>query len=163
MSTKNESLPELPAKWLARLPVGAKDDDYSQGYEDALRHAASDLQAALTHEAPRAGVGLIDAFMKKWGWLILSRVEHDFRDDLNGLVTPTTQPPHHDRGEAFRHVANEWADMACNGLQWLRNIRDGLSTVDDALAEMEANVKRIRALTEAEYMQRTAALTEAKK
>lgn len=44
------------------------------------------------------------------------------------------------------HRANEWADMACNGIQWLRNIRDGISTPTEALAEMEANLARIRKL-----------------
>lgn len=44
------------------------------------------------------------------------------------------------------HISNEFADMACNGLQWLRNIKEGISTVDDALAEIEANMVRIRAL-----------------
>lgn len=44
------------------------------------------------------------------------------------------------------HIANEFADMATNGLQWLRNIKEGISTVDDALAEMETNMERIRSL-----------------
>ena len=49
------------------------------------------------------------------------------------------------RGD-WRHIANEWADMATNGVQWLRNIRDGISTPEDALGEMEENHKRIQAL-----------------
>jgi hypothetical protein len=43
------------------------------------------------------------------------------------------------------HEANEWADAACNGVQWLRNIRDGISTPQEALNEMELNIARIRA------------------
>ncbi|MBN3815862.1 hypothetical protein G3N57_04235 [Paraburkholderia sp. Se-20369] len=43
------------------------------------------------------------------------------------------------------HIANEWADAACNGVQWIKNIRDGVSTAADALAEMETNMARIRA------------------
>lgn len=46
--------------------------------------------------------------------------------------------------DRLRHQANEYADMATNGVQWLRNIRDGISTVDEALAEMESNLTRIR-------------------
>lgn len=42
----------------------------------------------------------------------------------------SAQPP----GDS--HIANEWADMATNGVQWLRNIRDGISTPEEALAEM---------------------------
>jgi hypothetical protein len=45
------------------------------------------------------------------------------------------------------HMANEWADMATNGIQWLRNIRDGVSAPAVALAEMEENLTRIRALS----------------
>lgn len=44
------------------------------------------------------------------------------------------------------HIANEWADMATNGVVWLRNIRDGISTPVEALAEMESNLARIQAL-----------------
>lgn len=36
------------------------------------------------------------------------------------------------------HVANEWADMAVNGLQHLRNIKAGIETADDALTNSEA-------------------------
>lgn len=49
-------------------------------------------------------------------------------------------------GQNWQHIANEWADAATNGVQWLRNIRDGASTVADALACMESNVERIRQL-----------------
>lgn len=48
--------------------------------------------------------------------------------------------------QATDHLVNEWADMATNGIQWLRNIRGGISTPVDALAEMEANLKRIQEL-----------------
>lgn len=46
----------------------------------------------------------------------------------------------------WQHIANEWADAATNGVQWLRNIRDGASTLADALACMESNVERIQQL-----------------
>lgn len=38
--------------------------------------------------------------------------------------------------KAWQHVANEWADMATSGIQWLRNIQDGTSSVEDALRNM---------------------------
>lgn len=47
-------------------------------------------------------------------------------------------------GEDWQRIANEWADATANGVQWLRNIRDGASTVADALACMESNVERIQ-------------------
>ena len=43
------------------------------------------------------------------------------------------------------NAANEWADAACNSVVWLKNIRDGISTPEEALKEMEANIARIRA------------------
>lgn len=46
--------------------------------------------------------------------------------------------------QALEHEANEWADAACNGVVWLRNIRDGISTPQQALTEMESNLTRIR-------------------
>jgi len=46
----------------------------------------------------------------------------------------------------LQHYANELADMATNGVQWLRNVQGGISTPDEALAEMEANWRRIKAL-----------------
>lgn len=51
--------------------------------------------------------------------------------------------------DAREHIANEWADMATNGVQWLRNVRDGISTPGEALKEMESNHVRIRALAAA--------------
>ena len=45
---------------------------------------------------------------------------------------------------AAQHQANEWADTATNGLQWLRNIKDGISTVDEAIAALESDIKYCR-------------------
>lgn len=40
------------------------------------------------------------------------------------------------------HAANEWADCACSGLQWLRNVKAGISTASEACDNMERNYKR---------------------
>lgn len=40
------------------------------------------------------------------------------------------------------HAINELCDLGCNGIQWLRNIRDGISTADEGLKEMEENYER---------------------
>lgn len=37
----------------------------------------------------------------------------------------------------YRHLANDWAGTAYNGLQWLRNIKDGMPCLDEALTNME--------------------------
>ena len=46
--------------------------------------------------------------------------------------------------EELRHRANGWADIATSGLQWLRNVRDGLSTPQTALENMEALIADLR-------------------
>lgn len=40
-------------------------------------------------------------------------------------------------GKAMDHAANEWADTASNAFQWIKNIRDGISTPPSALASLE--------------------------
>lgn len=49
-------------------------------------------------------------------------------------------------GDNWRHIANEWADAASNGLQWLRNVKEGISTPDDGIDEMLSNIERIQSL-----------------
>lgn len=56
--------------------------------------------------------------------------------------------------EALRHSANEWADMATSGLQWLRNIVDGISDSKQALANLESNLKHCRAVNDDPAAQR---------
>jgi hypothetical protein len=36
------------------------------------------------------------------------------------------------------HALNEWADLACNAIRWLKNIRSDVSTPNQALANLEA-------------------------
>lgn len=48
------------------------------------------------------------------------------------------------RSEELRHEANEWADCSVNGLQWLRNIRDGISTPQEAIKDIEKNIAHCR-------------------
>lgn len=55
--------------------------------------------------------------------------------------------------EALRHSANEWADMAINGLQWLRNIVAGVSDAKTALENMESNLAHCRAVNDAPEVQ----------
>ena len=46
--------------------------------------------------------------------------------------------------EELRHRANGWADIANSGPQWLRNVRDGLSTPQTAIENMEALIADLR-------------------
>lgn len=49
----------------------------------------------------------------------------------------------------WQHIANELADATCNGIQWIKNVRDGISSADDAINEMTENYHRIQALSAA--------------
>lgn len=49
-----------------------------------------------------------------------------------------------DKIEVVRHVSNEWADMACNGIQWIKNIKEGISTPEAALENLGTNLEHCR-------------------
>ena len=42
---------------------------------------------------------------------------------------------------SWKHAANEWADATCHALQGLRNIRDGISTPEEVIALVEADMQ----------------------
>ena len=46
--------------------------------------------------------------------------------------------------EKWRHAANEWADTAENAFQWLKNIRDGFSTANDAIPSVVESMTHCR-------------------
>ena len=52
-------------------------------------------------------------------------------------------------GEVLGHAANEWADMATSGIQWLRNVRDGISTPEQALENMAECLAHCQAVSAA--------------
>jgi hypothetical protein len=55
-------------------------------------------------------------------------------------------------GEGWRHAANEWADMATSGIQWIKNLRDKICTHEAALENMEeclAHCREVSALAAA--------------
>jgi len=66
-------------------------------------------------------------------------------DTYKAMLAAAPQPAEVAGERNYQHEANEWADAATNGLQWLRNVRDGVSKPADGIAEMEQNIKRIRA------------------
>lgn len=44
----------------------------------------------------------------------------------------------------WQHAANEWADATCNALQGVRNIRDGIATHDEVIADLERQIAHCR-------------------
>lgn len=50
-----------------------------------------------------------------------------------------------DRAEYWRHVANEWADIATNGYQHLRNVEGGFSTPNECAAALKKEIDDMRA------------------
>lgn len=83
----------------------------------------------------------------------------DWPDDLNtfaermayqrGVYDARHLAPEGMDVKRMRHIANEWADMACNGIQWLHNIKEGISTADEALANMAENLRHCQEVNEA--------------
>jgi len=54
--------------------------------------------------------------------------------------------------KTWKHAANEWADTAYNGLQWLRNIEDGTTTdIKAARENLETCCKRAQQVADAVY------------
>ena len=47
----------------------------------------------------------------------------------------------------WAHASNEWADTATNGLQWLLNVKDGISDIDAAILSIKADIKHCQDLT----------------
>ena len=78
----------------------------------------------------------VDGVLRMWGKLVL-------RENSRAVEELMTQRLETRISEA-EYRANEWADAATNGLQWLRNIRDGISTPEEAINIMEANIKHCR-------------------
>jgi hypothetical protein len=62
--------------------------------------------------------------------------------------------------EALRHSANEWADMAANGLQWVRNIAEGISETQEALSDLEANLVHCREVNDRREVQAFVTITQ---
>lgn len=52
------------------------------------------------------------------------------------------------RAEAWRHAANEWADAATNGPAYLLNMREGVTTISEALEGMGKDFEHCRAVSE---------------
>jgi hypothetical protein len=71
-----------------------------------------------------------------------------------GYVVPATAPVAQEGSavEAWKHAANEWADTATNGLQWLRNIAEGVSDVKAAIENMEACVRHAQSISSALHL-----------
>lgn len=60
----------------------------------------------------------------------------------------------------WRHVANEWADMATSGLQWLRNIDAGTSTVDQAILNMDDLLVHCKSVSDAQCIEQQKRIAE---
>ena len=60
--------------------------------------------------------------------------------EIEAAVLSALRAPVADERQALAHVANEWADMACNAMVWIRNIQDGISTPKEALVSLMSNL-----------------------
>ncbi|WP_244125347.1 hypothetical protein [Burkholderia gladioli] len=66
----------------------------------------------------------------------------DMADAALGRASQAAAPASPD----WRHIANEWADVATNGIQAVKNVRDGVDTADEAIARLKVDIERCREL-----------------
>jgi hypothetical protein len=72
-------------------------------------------------------------------------MEAAITNNLHVLVPFKTAAEQPAKGGGWSRQTNEYADAAISGLQWLKNVRDGTSNVDEAIASTEENISRIQA------------------
>lgn len=51
--------------------------------------------------------------------------------------------------QRWQHVANEYADELCNALQWMKNVKEGISTIEAAIEDTQKGLARCQMLTTA--------------
>jgi hypothetical protein len=114
--------------------------DQLQAMAEARQGSGEPVAWMWQHEET-GRVGFVDDWQVQHGW----QAGNPRCKIITALVRPSAQQAT-DAVEQWGHIANEWADMATNGVQWLRNISEGISDADTALKDMESNCKRIQAI-----------------
>jgi len=104
---------------------------------------------AKSHQPGRSGNAEVLQIINEEAGRTLSREDFDLCKRIAKRVAalkpqPCDQSPAID----WRFLANEWADVATNGLQWLRNIKDNVSQPAQALENMENCVEGVMKLQE---------------
>ena len=73
--------------------------------------------------------------------IVVNEIE-DLWDAIEAMQGKPVETPAY-----WPHVINEWADVAYNGVQWLRNIRDGISTAEEAIENMNTGLAHCQKVT----------------
>lgn len=117
--------------------------------EDVSLKAALAVPQAEKKLPAELGVRVLEALECALIWverteasMRLQRTTSDFAAWLS--AAPPIPPVEPVQPDPWRHASNEWADMATNGLQWVKNIRDGVSTPAEAIASLEANLEHCK-------------------
>lgn len=77
--------------------------------------------------------------------IVLAHYEGDARiEPLRMLLEADAAPVPDGWKPDMAHVANEWADAATNGPQYVRNIQDGICTFEEALSGMARDIAHCR-------------------
>lgn len=104
---------------------------------DKLLEAAKAAIGAYARWHERGRIAGDDRLLTDYGKLATPQTIYNIMHENNKL---------HKSNEYWQHQANEWADTATSGLQWLKNIKDGISTPQDAINKMEQILKIIRSI-----------------
>ncbi|CAB3643352.1 hypothetical protein LMG26685_02154 [Achromobacter mucicolens] len=144
---------ERAAERIATLQRMRADYNPSNGPASELKAAALDAAIAALASAPVADTSAIirdvcELDPADEGPDTVSVTVADLQHIIERHSAPVAGEAHIRellaRWELQRHAANEWADMACNGVQWIRNIRDGISTAEEALENLASNMTHCR-------------------
>ena len=65
----------------------------------------------------------------------------EFKSNLTDEISQLKAKLAELEGYGWKHVANEWADMATNGIQYMRNVKEGITTFDKALEGLAGNLE----------------------
>lgn len=120
--------PDVLKSWPGIWPMGTNLFDADQATE-MVRYILDTKNQATNSEAIPIPVNLINRMDT------LKKKADENKEQENQLLKDVL------------HVGNEWADVATNGLQWVKNARDGFSTLQESIDDMEIQIERVQADT----------------
>lgn len=136
------------------------DQSVQSGVVDAfvrLNAKIQDLSAQLAEMRGQAGTPFAWANLRDgdptFPRVLMDEDSADWMVEKSTVNPPVTKIPLYTRPvppAASPHAINEWADVATKALQFLRNLRDGVSSVDAAIESVEWGVAHAYSVAERE-------------
>ena len=96
--------------------------------------------------------GVLASNLLCWHRLTVPEVDNlleFFEATLRTALSAAQTEPVGENIKGWMHLANEWADAATNGPQYLKNVRDGICTFDEALLGLKGDIEHCREVSAA--------------